>query len=164
MNNAILAFDLGLSTGWAYAEGAALRVGTIKEADRDVSYGGRFSRFRATVGALLDEVNPQMVCYEDAAHAARRTSTAQAALWFGWQAHLTAACHERQIPYFDVTTNTFKAAFKLAGNCGKNPILTRCQSLGIDVANDNEADAVAVLSWALGEYGCSLEQFRQGAA
>lgn len=157
----LLAFDLGTSTGWACAGAGYLRTGTIvSPGGAGDSHGGRFARFYAAVDNLINTLDPQAVCYEYAGHSARRSGQ-QADLWFGWRTILLLVCHTRRIPAFHVTTGQYKVAFGLHGRCGKNDIGARCAELGIQCANADEADAVAILNWALGEYGCKIQDFKQ---
>ena len=164
MTTAIIAFDLATVTGWAWAGHGEIHTGRIdlrntgaKSANR---HGAKFSEFVVSTTELLREVEPQIVYYEDAGSSARRTSLAQAELWFGWRALLLGLCHELRIPVEPVNTSTYKKEFGLAFRCGKDDVVRECTRRGIPVNDENEADAVAILNVGLMAHGAVLSDFR----
>jgi hypothetical protein len=164
MTTAIIAFDLASVTGWAWAAHGELHTGRIdlrqtgaKSTNR---HGAKFSEFVVTTTQLLCEVDPQIVYYEDAGSSARRTSLAQAELWFGWRALLLGLCHELSLPVEAVNTSTYKKQFGLAFRCGKDDVIRECERRGVPVKDENEADAVAILNVGLMAHGAALGDFR----
>ena len=65
-------------------------------------------------------------------------------------AHLTAWAEANEIPYRGVPVTTIK---RHATNADKEAVIAAVRALGFDPADDNEADALALLGWALGSGG-----------
>ena len=82
-----------------------------------------------------------------------------AALWFqkaaenecsnAYLAHVTAWCEHHQIPYEAVPVGTIKRHATGKGNASKAAMIDAMHARGFDPADDNEADALALLGWAL---------------
>lgn len=149
----ILALDLGTTTGWAlrtttgYELGKPLDgivSGTMNFKPQRFEGGGmRFVRFRRWLGEL---VPVDAVYFEEV----RRHAGVDAAhAYGGFLAHLTAWCEERGIPYQGVPVGTIKKAWTGRGNADKAAMIAEARSRGFTVADDNEADAIALLDWAL---------------
>ena len=67
----------------------------------------------------------------------------------GFLAHLTAWCEHHGIPYQGVPVGTIKKHATGKGNADKAAMIAAVRALGHDPAADNEADALALLHWAL---------------
>jgi len=104
----------------------------------------RFKRwlteFKQAAGALdavfIEEVRRHVGV--DAAHA-----------YGGFLAHVTAWCEHHAIPYEAVPVGTIKRHVTGKGNAGKEAVIAAVRELGFDPVDDNEADALAILNWAL---------------
>ena len=66
----------------------------------------------------------------------------------GFLAHLTAWCEHHGIPYEGVPVGTIKKFVTGKGNADKAAVITAIRRLGYAPEDDNEADALAILSWA----------------
>ena len=66
----------------------------------------------------------------------------------GFMGHLTAWCEHHQIPYQGVPVGTIKKHATGKGNASK-PDDRRRPARGYAPADDNEADALALLHWAI---------------
>jgi Holliday junction resolvasome RuvABC endonuclease subunit len=64
-------------------------------------------------------------------------------------AHLTAWAEMFKIPYRGVPVGTIKRHVTGRGNADKDAVIAAVCALGFDPADDNEADALALLDWAL---------------
>jgi Holliday junction resolvasome RuvABC endonuclease subunit len=64
-------------------------------------------------------------------------------------AHLTAWCEHHQIPYQGVPVGTIKKHATGKGNAGKSDMIAAMVAKGFRPADDNEADALALLHWAM---------------
>ena len=145
----ILALDLGTHTGWALrARDGTIASGTIEfRNDRWQGGGMRFLRFkhwltetRATVGDI------SAVFYEEVrAHA----GVDAAHVFGGMLAILTAWCEHHSIPYEGVPVGTIKRHATGKGNAGKEAVIAAMKAKGHTPADDNEADALAILHWVL---------------
>lgn len=68
---------------------------------------------------------------------------------------LTAWCELHQVPYQGVPVATIKKHATGKGNAGKDEMVATARSRGHQPGDDNEADALAILHWALaGEVSC----------
>jgi Holliday junction resolvasome RuvABC endonuclease subunit len=69
----------------------------------------------------------------------------------GFLATLTSWCEHQKIPYQGVPVGTIKRHVTGKGNAGKSEMVSAVRARGYLVADDNEADALAVLDWALAQ-------------
>jgi hypothetical protein len=67
----------------------------------------------------------------------------------GYLAHLTAWTEMFKIPYRGVPVGTIKRHATGRGNADKDAVIAAVRALGFDPVDDNEADALALLNWAL---------------
>ena len=67
----------------------------------------------------------------------------------GYLAHLTAWAEMFKIPYRGVPVGTIKRHATGRGNADKEAVIAAVRALGFDPADDHEADALALLDWAL---------------
>lgn len=67
----------------------------------------------------------------------------------GFLATLTAWCEHHQIPYSGVPVATIKKHATGKGNADKPAMVAAIRAFGFHPADDNEADALVLLSWAL---------------
>lgn len=147
MTRNILALDLGTSTGWAY-----------KSADTPITFGHqRFQPGRFEGGGMrflrfkqwLTEMKQQgigAVYFEEV----RRHMGVDAAHCFGgFLAVLTAWCEHYEIPYSGVPVGTIKKHATGKGNADKAAMIQAAKAKGFAVENDDEADALMLLDWAL---------------
>jgi hypothetical protein len=81
----------------------------------------------------------------------RGVATAHA--YGGFLAHLTAWAEANKIPYLGVPVATIKRHATGRGNADKDAVIVAVRAIGFDPADDNEADALAPLDWALGNGG-----------
>jgi len=138
----LLALDLGTTTGWAgHDELGGIRSGSMKfKFSRFEGGGMRFVKFRAWLREHLAGVDA--VYFE----AVRRHIGVDAAhAYGGYLGHLTALCEEMSIPYSGVPVGTIKKSFTGKGNAGKDEMIAECRRRGFEPADDNEADAIAIL-------------------
>lgn len=107
----------------------------------------RFLRFRG----WLDEMQRvtggigRVVFEEVRAHA----GTDAAHIYGGFLAHLSAWCEERGVAYEGVPVATIKRFATGRGNADKAAMVAVIRARGFAPADDNEADAIALLLWAI---------------
>jgi len=145
---AVLALDLGTTTGWALrSRDGCITSGTITFRPSRFEGGGmRFLRFRGWLAevATLSGGVARIVFEEVRAHA----GTDAAHLYGGFLAHLSAWCEERGIAYQGVPVATIKRFATGKGNADKAKMVAAIQARGFAPADDDEADAIAILLWA----------------
>ena len=144
----VLALDLGTTTGWALrSHDGGITSGTMTFRPSRFEGGGmRFLRFRGwleEVAALSGGV-ARIVFEEVRAHA----GTDAAHIYGGFLAHLSAWCEERSIAYQGVPVATIKRFATGKGSADKAKMVAAIQARGFAPADDNEADAIALLLWA----------------
>jgi Holliday junction resolvasome RuvABC endonuclease subunit len=148
-DGAILALDLGTCTGWAIRTADGVITSGVSEFRPGRFQGGgmAFLRFRN----WLDELQRtsgliEAVFFEEVR---RHLGTTAAHVYGGFLAHLTAWCELRRIAYEGVPVGTIKRHVTGKGNAGKDAVVTAVRALGHSPADDNEADALAILHWAI---------------
>lgn len=144
----LLALDLGTTTGWAIrAYDGRITSGTMSFRPSRYDGGGmRYLRFRAWLDQIAtDAGTPGTIFFEEVR---RHIGTDAAHLYGGFLATLTAWCEQRQIAYQGVPVGTIKRHVTGKGNADKAAVIAAIRSRGFDPADDNEADALAILLWA----------------
>lgn len=149
MNSTILALDLGSHTGWALHQlDGTITSGTEHFKPQRFEGGGmRFLRFKRWLNELLtvgQHINA--VYFEEV----RRHAGVDAAhVYGGFMGHLTAWCEQHNIPYQGVPVGTIKKHATGKGNAGKDEMIATARARGHIPVDDNEADALALLYWAV---------------
>ncbi len=146
---AILALDLGQRTGWAVRQGdGQITSGTAEfRTDRWQGGGIRFLRFKHWLTEIKNlAVGIDLVVFEEVR---RHFGTDAGHAYGGWLAILTAWCEHHAIPYEGVPVGTIKRHVTGKGNADKQAVIAAVRELGHDPGDDNEADALAILHWAI---------------
>ena len=149
MTTTILALDLGTTTGWAIrsSDGTINSGSTSFRPQRFEGGGMRFLRFKRWLSELKDMTGGIHALYFEEVR--RHVSTDAAHAYGGFLATLTAWCEHHQIPYQGVPVGTIKKHATGKGNASKDDVLVAMRALGHAPADDNEADALALLRWAI---------------
>ena len=147
--NAILALDLGQKTGWAARTvDSAIASGTVEFKPGRFEGGGMiFLRFRAWLQEVDETAGGVGAVYFEEVRSHRGVAAAHA--YGGFLAHLTAWAEANKIPYAGMPVGTIKRHATGNGNANKEAVIAAVRALGFDPADDNEADALALLDWAL---------------
>jgi hypothetical protein len=149
----ILALDLGSKTGWAMrlADGAVVS-GTMEFKPGRYEGGGmRFLRFRTWLDHL--EFATKTIDLLHFEEVRRHAGTDAAHIYGGFLAHLAAWCELKHIPYQGVPVGTIKRHATGKGNAGKDAVIAAMRARGFNPEDDNEADALAILFWAIDTQG-----------
>ena len=156
----ILALDLGQHTGWAVrTTDGAIASGVHEFRPGRYEGGGMpFLRFARWLDELRSETqlpgldpgtgggSPATVFFEEVR---RHLGTSAAHCYGGFLAHLTAWCEMNRIPYQGVPVGTIKRHIAGKGNADKAAVIEAVRRLGFAPVDDNEADALALLHWAI---------------
>ena len=152
-HDTILALDLGTTAGFALrTRDGAITSGTAEfRLDRWQSGGMRFLRFKRWLTDIKHQAGGvDLVVYEQV----RRHAGVDAAHVFGgWLAILTAWCDHHEIAYQGVPVGTIKRFIAGKGNADKDTVIAAVRARGFAPADDNEADALAILLWAIEQGG-----------
>ncbi|PQO23104.1 hypothetical protein C2I36_09550 [Rhodobacteraceae bacterium WD3A24] len=146
---AMLALDLGTTTGWAIrAPDGLITTGTTSFRPSRFDGGGmrylRFTNWLTEIESLSGPIGA--IWFEEVR---RHVATDAAHVYGGLMATLTAWAEMRGVPYEGVPVGTIKRHATGKGNAPKAAMIEAARSRGFDPADDNEADAIAVLLWAL---------------
>ena len=149
MTRTLLALDLGTTTGWALrTPDRRIVSGTHSFKPQRFEGGGmRFLRFVR----WLDELQAlsgglQHLAFEEVR---RHASTDAAHCYGGFLGLLCAWCERHAIPYQGVPVGTIKRHATGKGNAPKDAMIAAVRSWGYTPVDDNEADALALLHWAI---------------
>jgi Holliday junction resolvasome RuvABC endonuclease subunit len=144
----ILALDLGTSMGWALRLGSETHSGTVSFRPSRYDGGGmRYVRFRHWLDQLAATTGlPEAAYFEEVR---RHAATDAAHIYGGFLACLTAWCEERGLAYQGVPVGTIKRHVTSKGNADKQAVIEAVRARGFTPADDNEADAIALLLWAI---------------
>jgi Holliday junction resolvasome RuvABC endonuclease subunit len=74
-----------------------------------------------------------------------------AACYGGFLGQLSAWCEQHAIPYQGVPVGTIKRHATGKGNANKDAMLDAVRGWGYAPIDDNEADAIALLHWAIAQ-------------
>jgi Holliday junction resolvasome RuvABC endonuclease subunit len=149
MKEQILALDLGTTTGWALRPSTGdIQHGWVSFKTGRYEGGGmrylRFKKWLNELQAMSREI--QAVYFEEVR---RHMSTDAAHVYGGLLATLTSWCELNHIPYQGVPVGTIKKHMTNKGNASKQEMIEAVQHRGYGVTDDNEADALSILCWAL---------------
>jgi len=150
---ALLALDLGAVTGWAIQlAGGKIESSTVSFRPSRYDGGGmRYVRFRSWLDGIAADVTGIAVVYFEEVR--RHIGTDAAHLYGGFLATLTAWCEQNGTAYQGVPVGTIKRFIAGKGNADKEAVIAAVRARGFHPADDNEADALAILLWAIETHG-----------
>ena len=144
----VLALDLGTTTGWALRSIGITTSGCLSLKSSRFDGGGmRYLRFRRWLEQLQVDAGPIGAVYFEEVR--RHVGTDAAHVYGGLLGQLTAWCEEHGVAYQGVPVGTIKAFATGRGNADKAAMMAAVQARGFSPADDNEADAIAILLWAI---------------
>ena len=152
-HSGVLALDLGTTTGWAVKlPGGGVTSGTMTFRPGRYEGGGmRYLRFRSWLDELSN-LSPSLsaIYFEEVR---RHAGTDAAHIYGGFLAHLSAWCEQHRLPYQGVPVGVIKRHVTGKGNADKQAVIAAVRHLGYRPTDDNEADAIAILLWAIDTAG-----------
>jgi len=148
-HRAILSLDLGTTTGWALrSHDGLITSGTVSLRPSRYDGGGmRYLRFRSWLDQITADAGGLAAIYFEEVR--RHVGTDAAHLYGGFLATLSAWCEQRTIAYQGVPVGTIKRHIAAKGNADKAAVMTAVRARGFSPTDDNEADAIAILLWAI---------------
>lgn len=148
--SAVLALDLGTRLGWALADAdGAIRAGSRRLDARDGEpVGQRYVRLGRFLTVLAEEAQGLAAVYYEAVCAHKGTLAAHR--YGAFEGTLQAWCALADLSPTPVPVGTIKRSATGSGRASKEAVLAAMRARGFAPADDNEADALALLLWALG--------------
>ena len=145
----ILALDLGTHTGWAlqHLDGTITSGTEHFKPGRFEGGGMRYLRFKRWLSELKAAASDIHAVYFEEVR--RHAGVDAAHVYGGLLATLTAWCEHHNIAYQGVPVGTIKKHATGKGNAGKEEMIASVRKRGHAPADDNEADALALLHWAV---------------
>ena len=145
----ILALDLGTTTGWALrGHDSLITSATASFRPGRFDGGGmrylRFTNWLSEIDRLAGPINA--IWFEEVR---RHAGTDAAHVYGGLMATLTAWAELRGVPYQGVPVGTIKRHATGMGNAPKEAMIAAAKAKGFSPVDDNEADAIAILLWAI---------------
>ena len=149
----ILALDLGTTTGWAIrGYDGLITSGTVSFKPGRFDGGGmrylRFTNWLTEIDRLSGPI--EAIYFEEVR---RHAGTDAAHVFGGLLAVLTSWGELRGVPYLGVPVGTTKKFLTGKGNANKDAMIAATRARGFSPADDNEADAIAILLWAIETQG-----------
>ena len=145
----LLALDLGTNTGWAMrGHDGLITTGTASFKPGRYDGGGmrylRFTKWLTELDRLSGPISA--IWFEEIR---RHAGTDAAHVYGGLMATLTSWCELRGVPYQGVPVGTIKRHVTGKGNADKQAVIEAVRARGFMPTDDNEADAIAILLWAI---------------
>lgn len=149
LHSCILAIDLGTSTGWALrGHDGLITSGTVSLRPGRFDGGGmRYLRFTNWLTEIDHLSGPIAAIWFEEVR--RHAGTDASHVYGGLMATLTAWAELRGVPYQGVPAGTIKRHATGKGNADKVAMIAAIRTRGFEPVDDNEADAIAILLWAI---------------
>lgn len=145
LKRATLAIDLGTTCGWALKDGD-LPIVSGTQSFKPGRYEGGGMRYLRFQRWLAEICAPHIGNIEIRFEEVRRHLGVDAAhVYGGLLSHLASWCDQCTVPYAGVPVATIKKFATGKGNASKEDMIEAMKARGFTPADDNEADALALL-------------------
>jgi Holliday junction resolvasome RuvABC endonuclease subunit len=143
----ILALDLGNKMGAAACNNEKIVSQSVSHKKYKGEIGHNYLHFRYWLNAFCSNLYPDVIFYEKVERHAKGGIYAAHA-YGAFQGVLQAFCCEKNIKLVGVPVKTVKKHWTNNGNAGKFLMIQEAKRRGFEPADDNEADALAILDYA----------------
>ncbi|GAO98196.1 crossover junction endodeoxyribonuclease RuvC [Caedimonas varicaedens] len=144
---AILALDLGTTTGWALSSNGEIRSGSVSFKDTPFdSKDSRFTKFSRWLANQKANFEIEEIVYESVM---RHVGVRASHVYGAFMGVLQVFADKYEIPYEGVPVSTIKKSATGKGNASKEDMVKAMEAKGHKVKDDNEADALALLYWRI---------------
>lgn len=150
INTSILALDLGTKCGYACKprDGALIHGTQVFTPRASWSAGQKWQRFRAWLSTMIFERQITVIAFEDVKrHGPGQVLAAHA--YGGYRAMLEMVADQHRVELRPVGVGTIKKQWTGNGHAKKEEMIAQAKKRGFRVEDDNDADALAILHWAL---------------
>ena len=150
LNVNILALDLGTKLGWAVrGRDGRISHGTEVFTPRaSWSPGQRWLRARSFLVEVITQRQVHAIAYEDVK---RHTGTDAAHAYGAFLCIVEMLADSHRLRLLPVGVGTIKEALDGKGNADKADMIAQAKARGFRPETDNDADALAILSWAVAQ-------------
>ncbi|MBT2748368.1 hypothetical protein J7J64_18225 [Lysobacter sp. ISL-42] len=146
----MLALDLGTTLGWSLRLSGQVMSGSEPfKVGRFEGGGMRYLRFVRWLDDLWRFAGPLATVHFEEVRRHKGVDAAHA--YGGFLAQLSAWCERHAVPYQGVPVGTIKKFATGKGNANKAAMIEAVKHWGYQPADDNEADALALLHWAVAQ-------------
>lgn len=151
-----LALDMGSRCGWAIGKAGEVCAGQVCSGVWDIaprrgeSPGMRYLHLRAQLQSVRAAYPDLAAVFYEQAHHRGGAATEYAV---GCVATVQAWCAEHGLEHAAVHSATIKKHATGKGNAPKDAVMGAMRRRGFTPADDNEADALALLDWAFAQGG-----------
>lgn len=144
-----LALDLGTHCGWALLRADGRIESGCESFNPKIREGAgqRWIKFRAWLVEVKNTHGINRIAYE-LVIGGMPGQVYAAQVYGGFVAVLQHFAEHHQLPYEGFHVGTIKKAWTGNGSAKKSDMIARCKELGFTPANDNQADAIALLHLA----------------
>ncbi|XGA09072.1 MAG: Holliday junction resolvase [Wolbachia endosymbiont of Xenopsylla cheopis] len=133
---------------YRFLEGGVIESGSKSFHVSRFSGGGmQFLNFSNWLNSLKQKFSNISVVYFEEVR--RHLGTDAAHIYGGFLAHLTAWCENHSLPYQGVAAKTIKRFITGNGNASKSAVIAAIKNKGFTPSDDNEADSLALLFYAM---------------
>lgn len=146
----ILALDLGTKTGYAIRSRDGRIIHGTEAFTPRASWtpGQKWQRYRAWLSKIIAEEAVNLIVFEDVkAHGKGAVLAAHA--YGGFRAMLEMVADGHRVRLLPVGVGTIKKHWTGKGNANKDAMLAQAKARGFRPETDNDADALAILHWAV---------------
>lgn len=147
-NITILALDLGTKLGWAIRgrDGRIMHGTEVFTPRASWSPGQRWLRARSFLADLITRHQAHAIAYEDVK---RHAGTDAAHAYGAFLCLVQMAADSHRATLMPVGVGTIKKHWTGKGNADKDAMVAQARARGFKPADDNSADALAILHWAV---------------
>jgi len=148
-----LTLDLATKTGFAHGDIKAQRPrhGTINFENKTWDGAGvRFIKYRAWLIKTIKENDIELLVFEGVRN---HTGTTASHIYGGFLCSTQEVSESLGVPYTAFGVTEIKKFWTGKGNAKKDAMLQECYDRGLDPADDNAADAIAIWYMAKSTYG-----------
>jgi len=142
-----LAIDAATMSGWAFRMNGLVHSGTYN-CQHDVkreSPGMRFLRFTTWLTTTIKDLTPVRVVYEQSHQRGGAATTVSV----GLTTHIMSTCAALGVEHESVHSRELKKWLTGKGNASKEEMIAKVnESTGLQITDDNEADAIALLLYS----------------
>ncbi|MBF0437216.1 MAG: hypothetical protein HQL77_17885 [Magnetococcales bacterium] len=145
----VLALDLGTTAGWALRQAdGTITSGTVEFRPGRFEGGGmRYLRFKRWLNEMK-QYGVDTIVFEEVRN---HKGVDAAHVYGGFMATMTGWAEQNEIPYRGIPVGTIKRYATGKGNASKAEVMEAMRRKGHSPVDDNAADALAILHYAIDE-------------